>query len=777
MLLRLLLGKRPITSAGELRVAGLRGSVHIRRDAFGIPYIEAREDADAWFGLGFCQGQDRAFQLEGLLRVVRGTVAELVGAQGVAVDRMSRRLGLRRSAAEQIDLLDAEDRDMLDAFARGVSEGARGGAARAAHEFALLRTRPTPYDAVDVLAMSKLLGFALSANWDIELARLRLLTEEGPEALAALDPVYPEWHGVSVPGTVAGPALDRLAQDMATFSERAGVGGYSNNWTVASSRSATGRPLVANDPHLDPVLPNHWYLAHVRTPRWAVAGATFAGTPAVAAGHNGSVAWGVTAALVDNTDLFIEQLGPDGRSVRSGEGFVACETRSETIEVKGGEPVHEQVILTPRGPIISPALDVDAHAVSLRATWLELRPLRGVLRAHLARSCEELRGMMADWPSASFNLVCGDSSGAIAWQLFGDVPQRRAGHGTLPLPGWDPDAGWEERPVAFEELPHVENPQSGFVATANNQPIPDGSGPFLGVDWVDGYRLNRIVEALASRADWDVAATSALQLDVESLPWRELRAAVLAAPCARPEARVARSLLQGWDGKVTGDSPAAAVFELLVAELAARVVAARAPRSAGWALGRGCGPLIEFSPLAARQVGLLVRLLREQPEGWFERSWPAEVGDALAVVVARLCESRGNDPAQWSWGAIRKLTLRHPFGERRPLDRVFNLGPFEWGGDANTVSQAAPPPLEPTANPIVIASLRMVVDVGNWDESRFALPGGQSGNPLSSHYADLLPLWLAGGGVPIHWSNEAIEEHCVASLQLEPKRAAAREGS
>ena len=329
-------------------------------------------------GSAFARGKTGAFSSKGCCGRGRGTLSEMVGPKGLAIDRLSRRIGFLHSARLQLEVLDPEILIMLDAFARGVTEGSTLGCRRAGHEFAILRARPSPYFAADVVAIAKIQSFAVPSNWDLELARLQILKRDGPDALAALDPAYPQWLPVSEPpGAPAGPAVDRLAADMKELASVVGYGGGSNNWVLAPSRTASGRPILANDPHLTSSLPPHWYLAHVRTPQWAVAGATLVGAPAFPAGHNDVAAWGLTAGLVDNTDLFIEELGPDGSSVREGDRFIQCQVRKEIIRVKGGPDVVEQVIVTPRGPVVGPELDRDAGSISMRATWLDQRPIEG----------------------------------------------------------------------------------------------------------------------------------------------------------------------------------------------------------------------------------------------------------------------------------------------------------------------------------------------------------------------------------------------------------------
>ncbi|MFH1330869.1 MAG: penicillin acylase family protein [Actinomycetota bacterium] len=763
------LGKRLPTVDGTLRVRGVGGRVEIARDRFGIPHITAGDDADAWFAVGFCHGQDRAFQIETRLRLVRGTLAALTGPKGLPLDRLSRRIGFRRYGEEAAAALSPEHRRLAEAYALGVTTGADAGLTRKPHEFALLRSRPTPYQAADALGFLALQAFAMASNWDVELARLRLLTLDGPEALLALDPAYPEWQPASDrPGEAAGRAADRVAHDAALLAGALGMGGASNNWAIAGSRTRTGRPVLANDPHLPPMLPPHWYLLHVTTPEWSLAGASLPGAPALPAGHNGHSAWGVTAGLIDNTDLFLEEVGPDGRSVRRGDRFVRAEIRTEVVQVRGRPSETIEVLITDRGPIVGPAFTGEVGNLSLSATWLIPRSLGGMFDLGRVRDRDGLRRAFSGWNSLPLNVAYADVTGTIGWQLVGEAPMRRTGAGALPLPAWDETTGWEPDPVPFDDLPNLDDPACGFVATANN--LPSSSGPHLSCDFLDGYRVARISEALAARSDWDVPTSLALQLDRRSLPWREMRDLVLAA--AREDATLdpITALLEAWDGQLAPESSAAAVFELFVAEMSSRVVRARAPRGAEWALGKGFVSLIPLNSFLVRRVSHLVRLLREQPPGWFLEGWGEETRRALRTGTDSLSSRYGPNPARWAWGELRPLTFKHPAGQRKPLDRVFNLGPYPCGGDANTVSPAPVDPADPTANPVAVASLRMAIDVGEWEQSRFVLPGGQSGNPYSRHYADQMALWRKGDALPIAWSPEAVARATRHTLALTPVR-------
>jgi penicillin amidase len=755
--------------------------VIIRRDRWGIPHVTALTDTDAWFGLGFCHGQDRSFQLEILLRAGRGTLAELLGPEALPIDRLIRRLGLARTASAQLPLLDADVAASLSAYIAGVNAARRG--APRPHELVLLRARPTPWHATDVLAIAGLQSLTLSGNWDSELARLAVLDTDGPAALRAFDPDYSP--ALRVPrgesdGTAGGPvartaalAADarRLADGLAGMIGAAT--GASNSWAIAPGRTRTGRALLANDPHLTPGIPPPWYLAHLQTPEWGLSGASFVGSPAFPVGQNGHAAWGITAGLTDAADLTIVELEPDGLGVRVDGEPVACEVIEEWIGVRGGATVVERILVTPWGPLLSPALAGVSRALALRAVWLEPRPVRGFLAAARARSFEDLRAAFADWPGPALNVSYADADGHIAYQLVGQLPHRRRGYGLLPAPAGS-DSGWDGL-LALDEMASLLDPPAGVSATANAAP-PAGSegGAWLGADWLDGYRQARIEEVLVSRDDWSIEACMELQLDVESLPWRELREPVLAAlsmaaagaAVADADVETAARLLAAWDGRVAADSAGAAVFELLMAELAVRAARRAAPGSWRHVLGAGFGGALPGTLFGARSVGRVADLVR----GDYAESnaLRAEVPGAAAAAVAALRERRGPDPSAWSWGVVRRLALRHLLSDVPRIGKAFGVAAVPAGGDSNTVSQAGVRPLDALGNPGAMANCRAVMDPVDPDASRFVLAGGQSGNPLSPHHADLFALWRRGAAVAIPWSEDAIVAATVATLVLEP---------
>jgi penicillin amidase len=610
-------------------------------------------------------------------------------------------------------------------------------------------------------------------------------------------------------------SLDRLIADLNALQAYLPRGGGSNNWVVAGSRTESGKPILASDPHLSPSCPPPWYLAHVRTPEWEIAGAALAGTPGIAIGHNGFCAWGVTAGLTDNSDFFLETLGPDGKSYRQADGtFAPCEVVKEVIRVKDQPDAVEEVHITPRGPILTPVLPDLPLAMSLSAIWLEARPLRGFFGAPRARSFDEFRKHFAEWPCLPLNVLYADTGGAIGWQLVGEVPTRRGGHGLLPRPGDLPDSGWNGT-VAFDDMPSVANPECGYLATANDpptwvkdptpQPPPPGgegehlretsgvpgalpsaegcdspsppggggwgvgSSPWLGADFIDDYRARRIRERLAQRdSGWTPAEVGAIQMDVQSIPWREMRDRVLELTPTNPDAREAISLLARWDGRVESESPAAAVFEFFVAEMCLRVAKAKAPN--GWrsAVGEGGMGILGYNLFMDRRVSHLSRLVREQPPGWFA-SWPAEMESVLADVVRKFRREIGPGSAFWAWGHARPLVLENPLlGKNRWLKGAFNLGPVPWGGDGNTVSQAAVRHADPAVGIHNMANLRAVFDLNDLALSTFVLAGGQSGNPISDHHADQFELWQQGESFVMPWDQASVIRAAVDTLRLIP---------
>ncbi len=763
------LGRRLPVTEGDLSLEGLQSPVTIRRDQYGVPYIDASCDRDAWFGIGFCHGQDRAFQLEIMIRSAHGTLSEVVGPEGLAVDRLSRRVGFRRAAEEHIEHLDDEIREMLDAYTRGINAGRLHGLSRRPHEFTILRMSSTQWEPADSLAYLKLMSMIISTNWAEELARYQILIRDGIGSLDALEPgSNPDLAVTSPPGERAAEYTVNLLTEAREVLRELGIDADgSNNWVVGGNRTRSGKPIVANDTHLSATLPTHFYLAHLRTPEWGLVGGSFVGSPGFFFGHNGHAAWGITIAMLDNTDLFLEDIGPDGASVREGDDWVPCEVREEKIRVKGADDVIEQVLITNRGPVVGPALDGRPKAISLSAVWLENYPFRTVFRAHRWNSFDQFAEDTNHHPNVGLNFVYGDEHGDFGWKLVGNLPKRR-GSGALPLSAANPENHWAPGLRPPDDRLMVRNPAAGYIATANNRPIQNSEEAGIGIDFAEGYRITRINELLSSRDDWEVQDMWMLQLDDVSLPWRELKQVVEEIQPVDDDSRVARLMLLRWDGHVSPASTSASLFELFIASLLRKIAERAAPVSYTWALGDGGARGFSGNMFAVMRMGQLIRLVREKPRGWFEYGWNSVIANSMGDGLRSLRFRHGYHTRRWSWGRVRPLELKHRLGIG-PLAPVFNRGPYAIAGDTYTVHAAGVNPLDPIDKGVrSTATARTVMEIGDWDNARFVLLGGQSGNPMSPNYDDQIQTWLQGRGIPIPWSPSAVDEVVEKTLTLNP---------
>lgn len=758
LFVRLFLGRRLPIVSGTLKVAGLQAQVSIDRDPYGIPMIQAQHEVDAFFALGFCHGQDRAGQLEGLLRIGRGRLAEIAGPRAIGIDQLLRRIGFYHSAVQQWPVLSKEMQQTLQAYVAGVNAAYRQGWRKKPHEFVFLGIEPTEWTPYDVLCVLKIQCWFMACNWDSEIARFLILQNDGPDALKSLDPLAFDSTGLTDPHSLPSPmsSFQRLVQDVQHLTEFFPKMGGSNNWVIGPKRSSTGRPILANDPHLGANLPAPWYLVAIHTPDWSVAGASFVGSPTVPSGHNGHSAWGVTAGLCDNTDLFLEDLKSiEGKwHYRQGEKYLPCEVRKESIAVKKQSPVEVEILATSRGPIISPSLTVKTEALSLRAIWLDPLPVEGWLTAFKARDWETFRHSFRQWPGFPMNLVYADVTGKTGWQLVGELPIRKRGHGLIPLAGWDERNGWHSERLAFEKMPFLEAPPQGFLATANNRPCYETEEAFLGCDWLDGYRHRVIVEALEKRDPVHLEDCTQIQQSVRCLPWEEIREAVLSL------SHPATEILKNWDGQISADSIAATIYQIFMGRIARRIAEVQAPRSVEIVLGRGVTELNGHTFFSFRRYAHLVNLIQQQPQGWFPSGWSSELLSALDYAF----QQAQNKP----WGEIRPLVLSHLLMGKSPLGSIYNRGPFAYGGDEHTPNHTSALPLNVLGPVQSLPNLRTVIDVGNWSACRFQLAGGQSGNPYSPHYDDLLHFWREGSGVAIPFTKEETTAATRSQLKLVP---------
>ena len=749
---------------GRIEAEGLDGRVEVLRDHFGVPHIFAGSEADALFGQGFVHAQDRLFQMDSIRRVASGRVAEVVGSGALDADRFMRRLGLADRAARDYARADEEERVLLRAYAHGVNAGIRSLRALPP-EFAVLGESPEPWHPEHTLLVGRMLLFSFGGNWDTELLRERLLRALGPERAAALDPAYPEGAATTTAAPHARAEERLLDAYRAALDAGLPAGFASNAWAVDGSRTASGAPLLAADPHLQSQLPGIMHISHIQGGRLDAIGADIAGIPGIAIGHNRAVAWGLTAGTADISDCYIETVDPDNPTrYLTPEGWVTGRSRIERIAVRGGETVEEHVLETRHGPVVGPAVRDEDREVALRSTALEAGDLvSSFLGLNRASDLQSFEDAVSLWPGATFNFVWATRDGDIGYRLGGRVPRRARGQGLLPQDGASSPGPPE--PLTPQEMPRLANPPDGIVVSANNAP---GGHAELGEEWFEPWRAERIRVLLEARERHSVASMQAIQLDLRSEPLLRLRELLLDTRSVRDP--VVTELLSAWDGQVTAESAAAAVLESVYSEAARALVTRLAGPLTPHVLGRGVSSVTSSSTFHYRLQGPLLDALAFPRPPWCadaedrDRLLRAATERALTMLRSRL----GARPQEWRWGALHRLHLNHVLHSVPGLGRRLSRGPFPIGGDTNTVNASAYTVHYGPGRPGYAPAYRQVIDLDDFDRSTFQLPAGNSGIPGHPRYDDCIEEFLEGRSRPLLYSREAVERHTEHTLLLEP---------
>jgi len=785
---------------GERTLVGLVAPVEVVRDAHGIPHITATNEEDALFALGFVHAQDRMWQMEMNRRIGAGRLAEVLGAAALDTDRLLRVLGLHHRAKASLGHFRPDAKRRIAAYVRGVNAWMETRTGPLPPEFLGLGFEPEPWSAADSLLLPKIMSLDLAREWTRDRMRLRLSKILPPDRLVDFYPPYradkprgvvpaqalphhpsPEAsqaHGDGALPTGPSPMDRSLSRMLSAPSPFSSFGGHlgSNSWVVDGSRTTSGKPLLANDPHLGLTAPSVWYLAHLSWPGADIVGATLPGMPGVVLGHNGRVAWGFTNTGPDVQDLFLEQVDPsDPLRYAAPGGWRAFDVRRERIRVRDGEDVVLEVRESRHGPVLddmdrTPGEGGGADQV-LALAWTALRDDDLTLQAGLgvahARDWQSFVASLRDFHSPQQNITYADVDGNIGFLAPGLIPIRGGSgggrSGTMPQPGWEASGDWQGF-VPFEALPRVYNPPGGAIVTANHQVVPDDYPHHLTFEWAAGYRAQRIMEKLAESGRHDLASFRVLQQDRTSLfarallPW--LRSVAVPAGAGEIAGR-AQALLDGWEGSMDPDRPEPLVFQAWIWEFARLVSADELGAHQRPAWGR---------------KGTFVQRVLEERNVWCDDAHTAAVETceemlvrALIGATSRLAEEHGDDPEAWRWGRAHVAIAEHrPFGAT-PLAPLFNLsGPAP--GSIYAVNAFSFGTLE-EERPFASAhgpSFRAIYDLADLDRSLFVQSTGQSGNILSPWYRNLEKRWRAGDYIPIPTDRAAYELNAAGRLRLTP---------
>ncbi len=720
---------------GSIRLAGPQAAIDIGRDDVGVVTIRAGSELDAAFALGFVHAQDRLFQMDLTRRLGAGRLSEVIGPATIKTDRFMRRLGLYRVAQANYEHLPPEAQHLFQAYAAGVNAYMAHSESLPAPEFLLLGYRPEAWQPADSLVWGRLMAWQLSGNWRDEQLRAELASRLQPRDLNWIWPTAQRLSYLEDPAWMPLP-------------------GASNNWVLAGSRSMTGKPLLANDPHLELGLPAAWYLARIEMPGRILVGATAPGVPLVVIGHNGHVAWGFTTTQADTQDLFIETL-IDDEHYQTPKGPQLLVKREETIRIRGEAAVVETIEETSHGPLI----DIDPKTRRAYAlAWTGLRPddhtALGLLEMNRSTDAAGFREALRNFESPVQNIVYADVAGNIGFMTAGRIPIRKAtiDDSRMPVPGDSGAYDWVGA-IPFEGLPQSLNPAQSYLATANNKVIDDAYPYFVTARWEANYRIDRIRQMIAGRPAFDLDGMGAMQMDDLSLAAQQLAPLLLA--------KTAEPALEGWDYRMDRSRPEPLMFDAWLRQFAHLLLDGR--------LGN------DFSAFWFWDAPLLAEALRGGPASALcdDPGTPAIEDCVLRakqshdLAFRALAKAYGRDRTAWRWAQAHRAHFDHPLFSRLPgIAPLFDLD-LPVDGDNYTINRASP--LVEDASGAAFddlhgASLRVLFDLADLSRSRFAIAGGQSGNPISSHYADFTGPWQDGRYVTIVGREESL-------LRLTPERS------
>ena len=690
-------GWRPLPKTSGTLEAPVSAPATITRDEIGVPHIRAATLEDALFLQGYVTAQDRLWQMDASRRYASGQLSEIIGPATLETDRESRRLRIRRAAEEHARSLPPDDYRAVAAYARGVNRFIETHLKNLPVEFTILGYHPRPWTVADSMAIGMQMHRDLTTSWKEDLNRAAMYASGGDPKL--LSQLFPPRTGMEIqPG--------------------------SNAWAISGKHTASGKPILANDPHLEWGVPSTWYMVHLEAPGFHVTGASLPGIPAIIIGHNERIAWGVTNLHFDVQDFYVERMEPQtGQYAFAGKVELA-RTETELIPVKGARPVEFTNRVTRHGPLWSTG---GGGALALRWTAAESGMFEfPFIEIGRARNWNEFRGGLRRFHGPAQNFVYADVDGNIGYQATGALPIRRKFNGAVPVDGSSGQFEWEGY-VPFDDLPSVYNPPEGRIVTANQNPFPPDWNYQVAGEFDPGYRARQIHSLLSARQGWKPEDMLAVQKDVYSAFLHFIAREAAKAKGVDP---VAAKILREWNGQADKELAAPMIAQLTYRHLRQAIAKRAAGKAVTWEGGTG--------------AAVVERLVRERPKEWFG-DWDAVIAAAVRDAIEEGRTTQGRNPEVWKSGAYISLELKHPIVSQIPwIGKWFTIGPELMSGSTTSVKQTSRR-LGP--------SMRFVADLSDWDKSLNNVTLGQSGHVLSSHFKDQWKRYWVGGSFPMRWKN------------------------
>lgn len=724
---------------------GLSNEVTVFRDSYGIPHIYAKSETDLYSSVGFLMAQDRLWQMDLLRRVTQGRLSEIFGKEQVKTDLLMRALRIQEKSEKILKTTSPEIIRILESFSAGVNDYILN--YPLPPEFKILRYHPELWEPVHSLNLIGYMSWDLTMGWRLELLLLELQKEVGPEQVAELVPdlekhktdVYRDFHSpqINIRETIlsASGNLEKLG---------AQIFHGSNNWAVSGKKSKTGKPLLANDMHLGLFAPGIWYQMHQNVEgKLNVTGLVLPGQPFVIAGHNDSIAWGMTNVMVDDIDFYAEKLNTDSTKYLLDGQWKDLIIKKERIKTKEGQEIEKTIKFTHRGPIVNDLKNYAETPVSIHWIGNEMsNEIRSVYLLNRAGNWRDFRDAVKTFKSISQNINYADVAGNIGLQCSAGVPLR-AGNGIEIYPGDSSKYDWTGF-VPFEELPYEYNPERGYVSSANNKTVPDDYPYYISYWFDQPSRIDRIRELLEEKELLGIEDFQRMQRDVKSKKSEELTPVFIQAlnneTGFSSTEKSAFEMLKDWNYELTSESPAASIFEILYRKT--------------------CENLIKddlstdlFKNLMGQRIlleNLILNILQDKNSAWTDDKNTSEketfndiIIRSFKETITELTSEVGENPDDWQWGKIHTFTMSHPLGSVKILDKLFHLnrGPFGVPGSFHTVC-----PYTYSYNNLYNAdqgaSHRHIFDTGNWNLSTTVIPTGTSGIPASDFYLDQTEMYI-----------------------------------